>query len=50
LLAENTPAVSDNNIEYGGVVNYLTDIGTLNINAIANGNYPGINNASYKGH
>lgn len=47
LLAENTPAVSDNNIEYGGVVNYLTDIGTLNINAIANGNYPGINNASY---
>jgi hypothetical protein len=28
-------------------VNYLTDIGTLNINAIANGNYPGINNASY---
>ncbi|WP_426274305.1 hypothetical protein ACN9MN_09610 [Chryseobacterium sp. S-02] len=47
LFAENIPAVSDNNIEYGGVMNYLTDIGTLNINVIANGNYPGINDPSY---
>ncbi|PJJ68253.1 hypothetical protein CLV73_2290 [Chryseobacterium geocarposphaerae] len=47
LLAENIPAVSDNNIEYGGVMNYLTDIGTVNINVMANGNYPGKNDASY---
>lgn len=47
LFAENVAAVADNNTEYGGLVNYLTDIGTLNINAIANGNYPGINNASF---
>lgn len=47
LFAENVPAESDNNTEYGGSLNYLTDIGTLNINVIANGNYPGINNASF---
>lgn len=47
LFAENVPAIADNNKEYGGLVNYLTDIGTLNINVAANGNYPGINDASF---
>lgn len=47
LFAENIPAVADNNKEYGGLVNYLTDIGTLNINVVANGNYPGINDPSF---
>lgn len=47
LVAENIPTIPDNNIEYGGVVNYLTDIGTLNINVAANGNYPGINDPAF---
>lgn len=47
LFAENVPAVTDNNSEYGGLLNYLTDIGTLNINVMANGNYPGRNDASF---
>ncbi|MCU7618345.1 hypothetical protein NZ698_14185 [Chryseobacterium sp. PBS4-4] len=44
LFAENVPSVSDNNKEYDGLLDYLTDLGTININAIANGNYPGQNN------
>nr|WP_314495315.1 hypothetical protein [uncultured Chryseobacterium sp.] len=47
LFAENVPTVSDNNTEYGGPLNYLTDIGTININVIANGNYSGMNNVSF---
>lgn len=47
LFAENVPATQDNNKEYGGVVDYLTDLGTININVIANGNYPGRNDPSF---
>lgn len=44
LFAENVSETIDNNQEYSGTPNYLTDLGTLKINVIANGNYPGINN------
>ncbi|WP_435523780.1 hypothetical protein [Chryseobacterium indoltheticum] len=47
LFAEDVPGITDNNSEYGESVNYLTDIGTININVLANGNYPGVNDASF---
>ncbi len=38
LYAENEPNITNNN-EYDGVIDYFTDLGTLNISTIANGNY-----------
>ncbi|MDQ1160518.1 hypothetical protein QE422_000886 [Chryseobacterium sp. SORGH_AS 447] len=46
LYAENVEPVSNNN-SYTGPVDYLTDIGTININVIANGNHPGKNDPSF---
>ncbi len=40
LYAENVEPVS-NDKTYTGPVDYLTDLGTLNINVLANGNHPG---------
>ncbi|MCS3530708.1 hypothetical protein [Chryseobacterium sp. JUb7] len=47
LFAENVPTTPDNKTEYGETVDYLTDIGTLNINVIANGNHPGKNDQAF---
>ncbi|SHL52402.1 hypothetical protein SAMN05444267_101940 [Chryseobacterium polytrichastri] len=47
LFAENVPVTPDNNKQYDGVIDYLTDLGTLNINAFANGNYPGKSDPSF---
>lgn len=47
LFAENVSETVDNNVEYSGPINYLTDFGTINMNVIANGNYPGINNLTF---
>lgn len=47
IFAENIPSIQDNNTEYDESPDYLTDLGTLNINALANGNYPGENNSFF---
>ncbi|MDQ1096705.1 MULTISPECIES: hypothetical protein [Chryseobacterium] len=47
FFAENVPENIKNQSEYSGLLNYSTDLGTLNINTIANGNYPGENNPGY---
>lgn len=47
LFAENVPVTPDNKKEYSGLIDYFTDLGTLNINIIANGNYPGKNDPSF---
>jgi len=47
LYAENVPTTPDNKTEYGETTDYLTDIGTLNINMIANGNHPGKNDPGF---
>jgi hypothetical protein len=46
LYAENVEPVSNDHI-YTGPVDYLTDIGTININVMANGNHPGKNDQSF---
>ncbi|MGA9213441.1 hypothetical protein [Kaistella sp.] len=43
LFAVNVEPISDVK-DYDEVIDYLTDIGTVNINVLANSNYPGINN------
>ncbi|WP_300685010.1 hypothetical protein [Chryseobacterium sp.] len=47
LFAENVDPVPNNNKNYAGSPDYLTDIGTININVLANGNYPGQNKPSF---
>ncbi len=46
LFAENVPQESNNN-DYNGLPDYLTDIGTININVLANGNHPGKNDQAF---
>lgn len=46
LFAENVELLS-NNKNYDGASDYFTDIGTININVLANGNYPGRNDPKY---
>lgn len=47
LFAENVDPISDNNKNYKEPSSYLTDIGTININVLANGNYPGQNKQNF---
>ncbi|WP_228457378.1 hypothetical protein [Chryseobacterium indologenes] len=47
LFAENVNSVPNNNKNYTGPTDYLTDIGTINIAVLANGNYPGQNNPKF---
>ncbi|MDH6251210.1 hypothetical protein M2347_000937 [Chryseobacterium sp. H1D6B] len=47
LFAENVTATPDNKKEYAGLIDYFTDLGTLNINVTANGNYQGKNNPAF---
>lgn len=47
LYAENVTPVPNNDVDYAGFTDYLTDIGTVNINVLANGNYPGQNNLAF---
>ena len=47
LYAENVPVTPDNKKEYAGLIDYFTDLGTLNINIVANGNYPGKNDPAF---
>uniref|UniRef100_A0AAU6WNH0 Uncharacterized protein n=1 Tax=Chryseobacterium endophyticum TaxID=1854762 RepID=A0AAU6WNH0_9FLAO len=46
LYAENVEPVSNDNI-YTGPTDYLTDLGTININVLANGNHPGKNDPAF---
>ncbi|MCT4327723.1 hypothetical protein [Chryseobacterium indologenes] len=43
FLPEIVPVVPDNNKQYTGVIDYLTDKGIINIKAVANANHPGNN-------
>ncbi len=47
LYAENVDPVPNNNKDYKDLPDYLTDKGTISINVLANGNYPGQNNPFY---
>lgn len=47
LFAENVNSVPNNNKNYTGPTDYLTDLGTINITVLANGNYPGQNNPKF---
>lgn len=47
MYAENVPIPPGNNKEYKDWVDYTTDLGTLTINVMANGNYPGKNDPDY---
>ncbi|WP_228441121.1 hypothetical protein [Chryseobacterium phosphatilyticum] len=47
LFAENENPVPNDNKHYTGPTDYLTDIGTINIAVLANGNYPGQNNPKF---
>lgn len=46
LFAENVDPIS-NTKDYDGLADYLTDIGTININVFANANYHGKNDSFY---
>ncbi|RXM40669.1 hypothetical protein BOQ62_04970 [Chryseobacterium sp. CH21] len=49
LFAENVDPITNNNKNYSGLTDaYLTDIGTINIDVIANGNYPGQSKAAFR--
>lgn len=47
LYAENVPVDTNLKSEYTGLLDYLTDIGTVNIDAFANANHPGSNDLAY---
>jgi len=47
FFAENVPVNIKNESEYSGLLNYSTDLGTVSINTMANGNYAGENNPAF---
>lgn len=47
FFAENVPANIKNESEYSGLLNYSTDLGTVSINTMANGNYAEDNNPAF---